>query len=362
MKTLAIVLLASASTHAQKFNGKCLNRDGWLGIESRECGKMMSIFEQRKMPIQESGVACGNGGMGDWKKRCNNCQCLNLLVNALTKVTGNTPAWGKIEWICVDHDDFGTKNCQGVDTVERWFVAKSDVGDSCDSNTDCWSSGVCRGGYCCDKSSWLKTGTENCKVCQRSNGECGLPTTSTLTVTTTVTSTTNTVLKALHDRLKELEAQGDLKVVVDGLDTLETTVETQAATIASQVDSIASLKETVAAQADQIADLSTQNQQRMDDQDAKMVSALADANAQIDVLMYQFGELMKPVTREPAAVDASRCSSPSECPPSVESTADGDLAMRAAGGKVVFESADCADTDLCELARDVQAIKLKFEE
>lgn len=130
------------------FNGVCMNPEGWLGIEPLECAKMLHIFNERKMPTSEAGAECGHGGMGDFARRCSDCGCLNILVNALQAVTGGTPAWGKIEWICVDHDDFGTRNCQEVSKVENWFVAKSDVGGSCSSNMDCWSSGVCRGGYC----------------------------------------------------------------------------------------------------------------------------------------------------------------------------------------------------------------------
>ena len=72
-------------------------------------------------------------------------------------------------------------------------------------------------------------------------------TTTTVTTTTiTATTTTNTVLQALHERLEELEnlnANGDIKVVVDSVKTLESTLESQVQTISSQAEQIVSLKE-----------------------------------------------------------------------------------------------------------------------
>ena len=72
-------------------------------------------------------------------------------------------------------------------------------------------------------------------------------TTTTVTTTTiTATTTTNTVLKALHERLEELEnlnANGDIKVVVESVKTLESTLESQVQTISSQAEQIVSLKE-----------------------------------------------------------------------------------------------------------------------
>ena len=98
------------------------------------------------------------------------------------------------------------------------------------------------------------------------------------------------------------------------------------------------------------------------EQNQKMVGALEAANIRIDELLAAMEAATSgPLARPDATGDATRCSSPAQCPPSVESAGSGaDLALRAAGGKVLFESDDCAETDLCELSRDVQAILAKF--
>ena len=73
-------------------------------------------------------------------------------------------------------------------------------------------------------------------------------TTATTATTTTATTSTNTALKALHDRLEDLENGGvsdDVKVIVDSVKTLETTLESQAETIVSQAEQIVSLKKNV---------------------------------------------------------------------------------------------------------------------
>ena len=94
----------------------------------------------------------------------------------------------------------------------------------------------------------------------------------------------------------------------------------------------------------------------------KMLAALNTANTRIDELLAAVEVATSgPLARPDATGDPSRCSSPSQCPPSVESAGSGaDLSLRAEGGKVLFESAECAETDLCELYRDVQAILAKF--
>ena len=48
-----------------------------------------------------------------------------------------------------------------------------------------------------------------------------------------------------------------------------------------------------------------------------------------------------------------------KCPPEVEGVGTG-LALRAKGGKVTFESDACDTTDLCDLARKIDALFGKF--
>ena len=106
-----------------------------------------------------------------------------------------------------------------------------------------WGDGK-RAGGCChytktDSSGWGKKFTMY-------YSEAAATTTTVTTTTITATTTTNTVLQALHARLEELEnlnANGDLKVVVDSVKTLESTLESQVQTISSQTEQIVSLKE-----------------------------------------------------------------------------------------------------------------------
>ena len=89
---------------------------------------------------------------------------------------------------------------------------------------------------------------------------------------------------------------------------------------------------------------------------------LKTANTQIDELLASMEvATSRPLARPDATGDPSRCSSPPQCPPSVDNAGSGvDLSLRAEGGKVLFESAECAETDLCELYRDAQAVLAKF--
>ena len=93
-----------------------------------------------------------------------------------------------------------------------------------------------------------------------------------------------------------------------------------------------------------------------------MLAALNTANTRIDELLAAVEvATSRPLARPDATGDPSRCSSPPQCPPSVDNAGSGvDLSLRAEGGKVLFESAECAEIDLCELYRDAQAVLAKF--
>ena len=62
----------------------------------------------------------------------------------------------------------------------------------------------------------------------------------------------------------------------------------------------------------------------------------------------------------PAAsgADSNRCAG--TCAPEVSSGDGENLALKARGGTVVFESAECKETDLCALAQNVKALLSKY--
>lgn len=86
----------------------------------------------------------------------------------------------------------------------------------------------------------------------------------------------------------------------------------------------------------------------------KRLEAMEAKNAELEA---QLNALSSPAVRLPAAT-----ASCTECAPEIASVGDEKfgLAIRAQSGKVVFESDSCRETDLCDLARDVAAIKAKF--
>ena len=109
-----------------------------------------------------------------------------------------------------------------------------------------WGDGSRPGGCCSDSNApsggWGKKFTMYYSVVPIET------TTATTATTTTATTSTNTALKALHDRLEDLENGGvsdDVKVIVDSVKTLEATLESQAETIVSQAGQIVSLKKNV---------------------------------------------------------------------------------------------------------------------
>lgn len=63
----------------------------------------------------------------------------------------------------------------------------------------------------------------------------------------------------------------------------------------------------------------------------------------------------------PAEAATSRCTQRGGCAPEV-TAADEALQLTALGGAVTFQSEQCEETDLCELARNVKALLAKFTE
>ena len=62
-----------------------------------------------------------------------------------------------------------------------------------------------------------------------------------------------------------------------------------------------------------------------------------------------------PADKEPASCAGN------ECVPNIDSVDGSSLALSASGGAVTFTSGGCKEaTDLCDLARDVDALKAKF--
>ena len=163
-------------------------------------------------------------------------------------------------------------------------------------------------------------------------------TTTSITRTTT-TVTTNTILDALHKRLAELES-----TIEDGGSSSEALV----ADIVGVNEALVLLDNDVQAQASTI----TQMQGALTSSDAKVAAlekTVADLQAAFSAML------------EPPALDApvvKTCKSGPECAPTL--AADGnDIAVAAPGGRVVFSSDACEETDMCVLASQVKALMRK---
>jgi len=331
-----LIICAAATAHGQKFTGKCLDHNGWLKIEKQECAKVMSILATRDMPLRESGVKCGHGGMTSYDTRgcSDNCNCLGKLISALSDVTDGSPVWGRLKWKCIDHDDFGLEqghcNDDDVAVVNSWLVASSNTGEKCSKNDDCWNSGVCRGGHCCDKTSFLSgpNAKGKCTLCD-TEGECtsstSTPTTTSVTTITTSSTTTNTDFAAL---------QGDVSDIEKLLEAQIQKTEKHVEKMQGQISNLIELVEQFAAgkKADQAR-----------------ISDLEDMLA---------NKLNKPSPQPAAGPLPTACAKDgSDCAPSVSATEDGKLlGLNSCCGSVVINSADCT-VNPCDLLNDLNAVK-----
>lgn len=189
---------------------------GWLGIDERECAKVIKLLGDRRIlsseDLRNTGVGCCCGGMGDYNRGGRNCKTLNPLMNALGKITKDSPAFGSLNFECVDHDDFGLKACRGVDVLNKWLAAKRTAGDPCAEDADCWDSGACRGGHCCDKASFLQA--RGCTKCSPYDGGCDTTTTATQTRTATATTTTTTQSTTTHTSTTKTSTSSTTTTVV----------------------------------------------------------------------------------------------------------------------------------------------------
>ena len=165
-----------------------------------------------------------------------------------------------------------------------------------------------------------------------------------------------------HRRLEELEGlqvDGALKVLTDAVKELEADVATQLEVNKAQAKVVANQAGLLEVQGKQAADMMA------------AITALQQANqnrdSRIDSLSTALAEFLAPIVRAPPpAAEACRGAAGGGCAPSVESipgeVGGGGLKLNAPGGAVVLESKECAATDLCGLARDLQAILARFDD
>lgn len=93
---------------------------------------------------------------------------------------------------------------------------------------------------------------------------------------------------------------------------------------------------------------------RLSDEVEKLTSLVAANGASIGEWQY-----LDPATLDPPARES--CTG-LDCSPEISSADDGTLTIVAPGGRVVFESDQCPETDLCRLATEVQALLAKFSD
>ena len=98
-------------------------------------------------------------------------------------------------------------------------------------------------------------------------------------------------------------------------------------------------------------------QQQLVDQNNTFSAQLAAQKQAMDELKATVDAFMGPLATDTKM--PPRCKYP-DCTPSIE--ADGkDVTIAATGGKVMFQGAACEAQDLCQLAKDVAAVKSKFQ-
>ena len=174
----------------------------------------------------------------------------------------------------------------------------------------------------------------------------------------TTTMTTGTTTTTLHPLLTALRGQIE-------------TLKNQTAAHASDIPGLAKEIDAAAAALGGVNEAVELIQAELRDTKQAAADADAAASARMDALELESRQLRAileglvaaPVRPEvdpdsPAAVP--KCVG-AVCLPEVAADGKGGLAMRALGSSLVFETAECDETDLCGLAKDVQALLNKFE-
>ena len=183
-------------------------------------------------------------------------------------------------------------------------------------------------------------------LCQGASNQCtpppppptAGPTATTVTATTTTTITTNTLMAGLNRGVQDLLNDGN-DTAINALLSLET------GALGAQAHAVREL-------AQQLSD--TKQQLTVAVQNITQLQAERDTlNSRVVLLEAWAASMMTAPGR--GAATGSR---PSGQPPQVRG--EGEAVIMAAG-TVSFESSQCAQTDLCDLARDVAAIKGKFD-
>ena len=89
------------------------------------------------------------------------------------------------------------------------------------------------------------------------------------------------------------------------------------------------------------------------------MDALANRQIKLEARLDAQEELLQTLAARPARAPQNGvgCEPGSdECAPAIAATSAGDLVITAKDGSVKFETGECAETDLCELARDLKAM------
>lgn len=153
--------------------------------------------------------------------------------------------------------------------------------------------------------------------------------------------------------LQTANAEQD-KTIADmqaAMDTMRDASDGHGNTAGGLQDTIDAMQKAMNAQGKLIADLQTA-MGTMSDGHGSTAGGLQD---QLDKLTAWMMSAPVPADKEPASCAGN------ECVPNIDSVDGSSLALSASGGAVTFTSGGCKEaTDLCDLARDVDALKAKF--
>ena len=167
--------------------------------------------------------------------------------------------------------------------------------------------------------------------------------------TTLATTTPDKALADLHERVGELEK------LIDGKDAANKLLAEQMKLQTTEIDKLNSrlsaadtlIKETAA---------------MLEQTNKNLAAARADTAGQATALEDMRSDLSSFVatpSKEGSSPGPTKCSSAS-CPPEIAATDSTGIKMSALEGAVLFESSDCDERDLCELAKTVDTLASKF--